>query len=187
MGAATHTAAPGPQHYAEVALPGALIGLFAGLFAAGVAALGGLGAAMTAAIAAGMGVPLALLGALYGLVVATGRVAPGSVAPTALFWLAGFPLARLAEEVFVSTVMGFDRVLSEPLPAFLLFQALLSVGFAIGFLWLHERLGPLWLRRIRDRNPIAAALVHYYAPPAAPPAGGARRRAAERGRQGPRA
>ncbi|WP_017596390.1 hypothetical protein [Nocardiopsis potens] len=174
MGARTAAPAPagGVLLYAEAALPGAAIGLVAGSFGAVTAALAGLGAGLTGAIAAGMGAPLALLGGVYGVLVGRGVVAPGAIGPAALFWVVAFPAARLAEEAFVAAALGHGAVLREPLLSFLLFQAMLSLGFAIGFLWLHERLAPRWFHRIRSRNPVAAALsAHYAPPPGRPPRG----------------
>ncbi|MFC4566052.1 hypothetical protein ACFO4E_29710 [Nocardiopsis mangrovi] len=153
---------PTTVRYAEVAVPGIAIGLVAGAFAAGVAALAGLPAVQTVTIAAALGIPLALLGAGYCVLLAMGRFGVGAVGPAALYWLVGFPLARLIDEYAVAQVLGHDSVLREPLLSFLLFQALLSIGFAIGFLWLHERLAPSWLIRIRGHNPVAADLVERY-------------------------
>jgi hypothetical protein len=42
---------------------------------------------------------------------------------------------------------------------FLAYQALVSVGFGIGYWWLHENFAPLWWFRIRERNPVADHLV----------------------------
>ncbi|GAA1070848.1 hypothetical protein [Nocardiopsis composta] len=165
MGARTAAPAGGALHYAEAALPGAAIGLVAGSFGAVTAVLAGLGAGLTGAIAVGMGAPLALLGGVYGVLVGRGVIAPGAIGPTALFWVVGFPAARLAEEAFVAAAVGHGAVLREPLPWFLLFQAMLSLGFAIGFLWLHERLAPRWFRRIASHNPVAAGLAAHYGPP----------------------
>ncbi|RCV48403.1 hypothetical protein [Marinitenerispora sediminis] len=165
MGAALH---PGPRGrsraacYAEVAVPGAAIGLLSGAFAGGVASLAGLPAAMVAAIAVGLGAPLALFGGLYCVLLAAGRIGVGAVGPVALLWLVGFPLSRLADEFVVAQVLGQESVLREPLLSFLLFQAMLSLGYAIGFLWLHERLAPRWLLRITGHNDVAATLVARY-------------------------
>ncbi|QBI54212.1 hypothetical protein [Streptomonospora litoralis] len=167
----THATAPRPVpaalHYAEVAVPGAVIGLVAGAFAAGVAALAGLPAVQIATIATGLGIPLALLGAGYCALLAAGRFGVGAVGPVALYWLVGFPLARLLDQYTVATVLGYDQILSEPLLSFLAFQAMLSIGFAIGFLWLHERLAPHLLIRIQRHNPVAADLVRRYVEQAA--------------------
>jgi hypothetical protein len=42
---------------------------------------------------------------------------------------------------------------------FLAYQALVSVGFGIGYWWLHENFAPLWWIRIRERNPVADHFV----------------------------
>ncbi|MBV2365070.1 hypothetical protein ACFPZ0_25115 [Streptomonospora nanhaiensis] len=172
---------PAPAQYAEIAVPGAAIGLVAGVFAAGVAALAGLPGVQIATIATGLGIPLALLGAGYCVLLATGRFGVGAVGPVALYWLVGFPLARLIDEVAVAGVLGHDDVLRDPLLSFLAFQALLSIGFAIGFLWLHERLAPHWYHRIQRHNTAAADLMRRYIGQAA--AMEERRAAAGRGRR----
>ncbi|MDA8368395.1 MAG: hypothetical protein M0026_00810 [Nocardiopsaceae bacterium] len=159
---AAGTGLPAVTQYAEVAVPGAVIGLVAGAFAAGVAAIAGLPGVQVATIAAGLGIPLALLGAGYCVLLALGRFGVGAVGPVAVYWVIGFPLARLADEYAVAQVLGNDTVLREPLLSFLAFQAMLSIGFAIGFLWLHERLAPHWLVRIRGHNGVAAGLVQRY-------------------------
>jgi hypothetical protein len=148
--------------HAEVALPGALIGLVSGLFATAVAVMAGLSPVVTLALAAGLGIPLALLGAGYCVLLARGVFQVGAVAPMALYWLVGFPLARLADSFAVAWALGDDTVLREPLLSFLAFQAMLSMGFTIGFLWLHERIAPHWLLRVRGHNPVAASLVERY-------------------------
>ncbi|MEE2036559.1 hypothetical protein Q8791_04895 [Nocardiopsis sp. CT-R113] len=149
-------------HHAEVAVPGAAIGLVAGLFAAGVGALAGLPAVLTVTVGAALGLPLASLGAGYCVLLARGVFSIGAVAPLALYWLVGFPLARLIDSYAAALVLGNDTVLREPLLSFLALQAMLSFGFTIGFLWLHERIAPHWLLRVRGHNPVAASLVERY-------------------------
>ncbi|MDT0302661.1 hypothetical protein [Streptomonospora wellingtoniae] len=153
---------PVALQYAEVAVPGAGVGLVAGVFAAGVAAMAGLPAVQIATIAAGLGVPLALLGAGYCVLLALGKFGVGALGPVAFYWLIGFPLARLVDQYAVAAVLGHDQALREPLLSFLAFQAMLSMGFAIGFLWLHERIAPHLLVRIKDHNSVAAGLVERY-------------------------
>ncbi|MFD0772708.1 hypothetical protein ACFQZ2_02095 [Streptomonospora algeriensis] len=153
---------PAVLQYAETAVPGVGIGLIAGAFAAGVAAMAGLPAVQIATIATGLGIPLALLGAGYCVLLAVGRFGVGALGPVAFYWLIGFPLARLVDQYTVAAVLGHEDVLREPLLSFLAFQAMLSMGFAIGFLWLHERIAPHMLLRIKDHNPVAAGLVERY-------------------------
>ncbi|MFE3459879.1 hypothetical protein ACFXKD_20235 [Nocardiopsis aegyptia] len=152
----------GLRDNAEVAVPGAAIGLLAGLFAMAVGMMAGLPPAVTVTIAAGLGVPLALFGAGYCVLLARGVFGIGAVAPLALYWFVGFPLSRLIDSYAVAAVLGSDTVLDEPLLSFLALQAMLSFGFTIGFLWLHERIAPRWLLRVRDHNAVAADLVERY-------------------------
>ncbi|SJZ34344.1 hypothetical protein SAMN02745673_00006 [Marinactinospora thermotolerans DSM 45154] len=152
----------GALAYAEVALPGALIGVAAGAFGAGTAALAGLPLPLILTITAGLGVPLALAGGCYCVLLALGRLRIGAVAPAALYWAVAFPAARLVEEAAMAWYLGQATLLREPLWSFLLFQAMLSVGYAIGFLWLHERLAPRWLLATSGHNPVAGDLAGRY-------------------------
>ncbi|BBL78348.1 hypothetical protein Rxycam_02980 [Rubrobacter xylanophilus DSM 9941] len=147
---------------AEVAFPGAAIGLGAGMVAGGVAAVAGLPPGYVVLTTLGLGLPLALFGAGYDLLLASGRIRLGGVTPAVFYWLPAFPLARLFHEAFLDLGLGRGVALPEALPQFVAYQAILSTGFAIGFLWLHEHLGPLWWPRIRDHNPVAARYVHLY-------------------------
>ncbi|MBR8742646.1 hypothetical protein [Nocardiopsis sp. MG754419] len=162
MGAPVSLRAEGTLlHHLEMAAPGALIGAVAGLFAMGVGMMAGLPPALTGTVALALGGPLALLGAVYCVLLARDVFPVGAVAPLALYWLVGFPLARLFDSHAVAWVMG-GPALREPLLSFLALQAMLSFGFTIGFLWLHERIAPHWLLRIRGHNPVAEALFQRY-------------------------
>ncbi|MCA3747908.1 MAG: hypothetical protein IN808_02065 [Rubrobacter sp.] len=147
---------------AEVTFPGAVIGLGAGIVAGGVAAVAGLSPGYVVLTTLGLGLPLALFGAGYDLLLASGRIRLGGVTPAVLYWLPAFPLSRLVHEVLLDLGLGRGVALPEALLPFLAYQAILSAGFAIGFLWLHEHLGPLWWPRIRDHNPVAARYVSQY-------------------------
>jgi len=147
---------------AEVAFPGAAIGLGAGVVAGGVAAVAGLSPGYVALTTLGLGLPLALFGAGYDLLLASGRLRLGGVTPAVLYWLPAFPVSRLIHEMLLDVGLGREVGLPEALLPFLAYQAILSAGFAIGFLWLHEHLGPLWWPRIRDHNPVAARYVSLY-------------------------
>jgi hypothetical protein len=122
------------------AIPGAFVGLAAGLIAGGLAALVGQPVAWALVTVLSLGVPLALLGGGFGLLVAAGRLPAGRFAPVALFWLVGFPLARLLHEISVSVVLTGQVRLPSDLVGFLAYQGIVSLGWAIGFLWLHERI-----------------------------------------------
>lgn len=151
-----------PRRMAELALPGALVGGLAGGFAGLLASIGGQTPGWAAVTAVTLAAPLALFGAGYSLLLAAGTFRPGVFAPAALYWLIGFPLARLLHELLASTLLaGRPTLPDEPL-AFLAYQALVSVGFAIGFIWMHERLMPRWLLRVRDHNPAAHTVLSHY-------------------------
>ncbi len=156
-----------PVALAEVAVPGVVIGVLCGLFAALISTLGGLSLGYMTTAAVAMGIPMALAGGGYCVLLALGRFQIGTVGPMAAYWAVCFPLARLIHEVVMAYTFDYDTVLREPLWSFLLFQAMLSVGFAIGFLWLHERLTPRWLLRIEAHNPLAASLLDRYSAHAA--------------------
>ncbi|MEU0493726.1 hypothetical protein ABZ249_31250 [Nocardiopsis sp. NPDC006139] len=170
----------------EVAVPGAAIGAVAGLFATGLGMVAGLSPALTGTVGLALGLPLAVLGAAYSVLLARGVFPIGAVAPLALYWLLGFPAARLFDAHMVAWVTG-GTALREPLLSFLALQAMLSFGFTIGFLWLHERTMPHWLMRVRGHNPVAESLFQRYLEHAAHlhrrrGAGGSRRRSRGRGR-----
>jgi hypothetical protein len=146
----------------RLAVPGVAIGAFAGPAALGLALVAGQPAGWALATGLALGLPLALLGGGFGLLMAAGVISPGVFAPTALYWLAGFPLARLVHEVLVGLLLVGRPTLPPDVPGFLAFQAIVSLGFAIGFSWLYERIAPGWLRRIRHGNPRAERLYQFY-------------------------
>ncbi|MBQ6643210.1 MAG: hypothetical protein IJH84_19545 [Saccharopolyspora sp.] len=147
---------------AEIAVPGALIGVLAGGFAGPLAAMAQQPPMWTVVTTLALMLPLGVLGGGHGVLLVTGLARPGMFAPVALYWLAGFPLARLVHEVATRWVLGGSPGLPEAPLGFLLYQALLGTGFAIGFLWLHERLAPHWFLRIAARNELARSLLQQY-------------------------
>jgi hypothetical protein len=148
---------------AEVALPGILVGLTAGAVAGGLALLVGQPADWAAVTMLTLGVPLGLLGGTYGLLIAHKKVRLGGFAPAALFWLIGFPLSRLLQEMLTGLILAGRPRAPADLLGFLAYQGIVSAGFAIGFLWLHERLAPQWWLRVADHNPLAADVLGRYA------------------------
>jgi hypothetical protein len=150
------------RQLAEVGVPGALIGVLAGALVGGLAALVGqpLGWALTGTIT--LGVPLGLIGAGYGVLVALGYARPGVFTPVALLWLVGFPLSRLAHETMTPVLLGGNPTPPDDVLTFLIFQALISMGFAIGFIWLYERISPAWLLQVKDHNPYAEQVYARY-------------------------
>ncbi|MEU8382975.1 hypothetical protein [Streptosporangium sp. NPDC048865] len=147
---------------AELALPGALIGIVAGAVAGGLTLLAGQSAGWAAISALTLALPLGLLGTGYSILLARNLFRPGLFAPAGLYWLAGFPLARLFQETITGLAVFGQVSLPGGVAGFLAYQAMVSLGFAIGFLWLHERLMPHWLMRLRERNPRARELFAAY-------------------------
>jgi hypothetical protein len=147
----------------EVVFPGLVIGLGAGMLIGllSVAGGGSVGTALVATLI--LGIPLAVFGALYDVLLVAGRMGVGTIAPAVAFWLPLFPLARLLNEVLADVVAGNSIALSGGVAGFLAYQALLSLGFAIGWVFLHDQLGPLWWLRVRAHNPVAALLIERYA------------------------
>ncbi|HYI15144.1 MAG TPA: hypothetical protein VEX37_07115, partial [Thermomicrobiales bacterium] len=77
-------------------------------------------------------------------------------------WLVLFPLARVLHEVFFDIVSGSRIGLPDALLPFLAFQAMVGVGYGIGFVWLTEHVFPTWWIRIREHNPVAQRYVEQY-------------------------
>lgn len=150
------------KRWAELLLPGSLVGALAAFVVGGIALYGGLSIGYVAVSVLAIGVPLALFGAGYNFLLAKGRVRIGGITPAVGYWLVGYTVSRTVYEVAVNAYLGQPFVLSEGVLAFFGFQLLISTGFAVGFMWLHENIAPLWWLHIRDRNPIAAAYVAAY-------------------------
>ncbi|MEV1174155.1 hypothetical protein [Nonomuraea sp. NPDC049784] len=146
----------GGRHSLELALPGASIGAVAGAMAGGLTLFAGQPIGMAAMSALSLALPLALFGGLYGVLLGHGVFRPGTFAPIGLYWVAAFPVSRLAQESLIGVGLA-DGVLP-----FLAYQAMVSLGFAIGFVWLHERLMPHWLMRCAGANPLAKELLGVY-------------------------
>lgn len=150
------------KQLAEIGAPGAVIGVLAGAVVGGLAGIVGqpLGWALTGAVM--LAVPLAVVGGLYGVLTGLGHAKPGMFAPAAVLWLVGFPLARLFHETLTPVVLGGAPAPPDNVLTFLVYQAMISMGFAIGFIWLYERLIPGWLVHIRAHNPYAERVYARY-------------------------
>ncbi len=151
------------RQLAEFVVPSFVIGVVAALGAGGLAAFAGQPSGWAVITGLALGVPVALLGAGYTTLVGLRKVPVGVFAPAAAYWFLAFPVAMLVH----STVTGWLYTGTPGLPAgglwqFLLYNALLSMGFAIGFLWSHEYLGRHWWPRIRAHNRFAHTSVEEY-------------------------
>ncbi|WBQ03350.1 hypothetical protein [Kribbella sp. CA-293567] len=150
------------RQLAEFSVPAASVGAAAGLVAGGLAAFVGRPAGWAIVTGLGLAVPLAAFGIGYAVLLALGKLPPGVFAPAAVYWVIGFPLALMVHAIVTEwTVTGTSGLPADPW-RFLAFRALLSMGFAIGFLWMHEQLGRHWWPRILDHNPYARRVVTQY-------------------------
>jgi hypothetical protein len=150
------------RQLAEVSASGAVFGVLGGAVVGGLAAVVGqpVGWALTGAVT--LGVPLAVVGAAYGVLVGLGHAQPGMFAPAAILWLVGFPLARLLHETGTPVLLGGNPAPPDDVVTFLAYQAMISLGFAIGFIWLYERITPGWLAHIKNHNPYAQRVYARY-------------------------
>jgi hypothetical protein len=145
----------GRREVAELAMPGVAIGLLGGAIAGLLAAAGGLGADVTAVAFLALAVPLAAAGAGYELLLARGRAPLGTLTPMALYFAVAFPLVRVFHAGVLELYAGAGTAVVHGWLDFVVFQVLLSVGFAIGYWWLHENFAPRWWFRVREHNPVA--------------------------------
>jgi len=143
----------------ELTLPGVAIGVLGGVILGVVVWGGGEPVHVALFAAATLGVPLAVAGAGYEILMAQGRIPLGVLTPVALYWAVAFTVARVFETALLDLYAGSEVAVPHGWLDFLAYQALVSVGFGIGYWWLHENFAPLWWFRIRDRNPIADHLV----------------------------
>jgi hypothetical protein len=150
------------RQLAEIGAPGAAIGVIAGAVVGVMSLFAGFPVSWAVGGVLTLGVPLALFGGAYGVIVGLGHVKPGTYAPAALFWLVGFPVSRLMHETFTPVVLGGNPTPPEDVLTFLAYQALVSFGFAIGFVWLFERITPPWLISIKNHNLAAERLLERY-------------------------
>jgi len=151
------------KQLAEFAVPAAAVGAAAGLMAGGLAGFVGQPVGWAVVTGLGLGVPLVLFGAGYAALVALGKVPAGVFAPAAVYWAVAFPLSLLVHASVTAWVVTGTPGLPPEVGKFLAFRALVSMGFAIGFLWMHEQLGRLWWPRILEHNLYARRTVEAYA------------------------
>ena len=144
----------------ELAVPGATIGLLGGVIAGSVAAMVSMDPVTIVAVTLSLGISLAIAGFIYDILATSGRVPIGPLAPMALFWAIGFPIARVINAVVVSLVAGDAVAVPHGWLDYIVYNMLLSTGFAIGFWWFHQNYAPRWWFRLRDTNPVAAYVIN---------------------------
>jgi hypothetical protein len=139
----------------ELSAPGAAIGLLGGVIAGALLAISGLSLPITLVATVLLAIPLALTGAVYEILLAKGRIPMGTVAGAAMVWVIAWPVIRVVHGAVVDLIAGNGIATPNGILGFFVYQAIVSVPFAIGFWWLHENFAPRWWFHIRDRNPVA--------------------------------
>ena len=151
------------RELAEFAVPSYVIGAAAALVAGGLAAFAGQPSGWAVITGLALGIPIAVLGAGYTTLVGLQKAPVGVFAPAAAYWFVAFPVAMLVHSIVTEWLFtGGPGLPSGPLWQFMLYNALLSMGFAIGFIWSHEFLGRQWWPRIREHNRYALVCVEEY-------------------------
>jgi hypothetical protein len=123
-------------------IPGMVIGFVAGLIVGALAAVGGAPANFIIIAALGLGIPLAIFGIIYDALLDAGKLNFGYAAPTALYGVLTFPLARLVQELLLTMIYGQGITLQQEagVLSFLVYQAIMGFGYGIGFLMIHNQI-----------------------------------------------
>lgn len=147
----------------KLKVPGAVAGFVTGLLVGALAAVGGAPMHFGVVAALSLGVPLAVFGIGYDLLLDAGKVRFGGIAPAAFYGVITFPVARLVQESILTVIYGQGITLQQEsgvLP-FLAFQAVMGFGYGIGFLMIHSQIIELgawreYRRQEREKAPQAA-------------------------------
>jgi hypothetical protein len=123
-------------------IPGMVIGFVAGLLVGALAAVGGAPADFIVVAALGLGIPLAIFGMIYDALLDAGKLRFGYAAPTALYGILTFPIARLLQELLLTAIFGEGITLQQEsgVLSFLVYQAIMGFGYGIGFLMIHNQI-----------------------------------------------
>ncbi len=123
-------------------IPGMVIGLTAGLMVGAVAAVANASTGYIIVAALGLGIPLAIFGMIYDALLDAGKLNFGYAAPTALYGILTFPIARLVQELLLTTIYGQGITLQQEagVLSFLVYQAIMGFGYGIGFLMIHNQI-----------------------------------------------
>ena len=125
-----------------VKIPGMVIGFVAGLLVGGLAAVAGAPAGYIIVAALGLGIPLAIFGIIYDALLDAGKLNFGYAAPTALYGVLTFPIARLMQELLLTLIFGQGITLQHEANVlqFLVYQGIMGFGYGIGFLMIHGQI-----------------------------------------------
>ncbi len=123
-------------------LPGMTIGFVAGLIVGALAAVGGASTGSIIVAALGLGIPLAIFGIIYDMLLDAGKLNFGYAAPSALYGVLTFPVARLIQELLLTAIFGEGITLQQEsgVLSFLVYQAIMGFGYGIGFLMIHGQI-----------------------------------------------
>jgi hypothetical protein len=123
-------------------IPGMVIGFSTGLIVGALAAVGGAPTSFIILAALGLGIPLAVFGVIYDALLDAGKLNFGYAAPTALYGVLTFPIARLLQEVLLTAVFGegITLQLESGVLSFLVYQGMMGFGYGIGFLMIHSQI-----------------------------------------------
>jgi hypothetical protein len=123
-------------------IPGMVIGFVAGLLVGGLAAVAGAPAGYIIVAALGLSIPLAIFGVIYDALLDAGKLNFGYAAPTALYGVLTFPIARLIQELLLTAIYGQGITLQQEsgVLSFLVYQAIMGFGYGIGFLMIHNQI-----------------------------------------------
>ncbi len=123
-------------------IPGMVIGFATGLLVGALAAVGGAPTNFIIIAALGLGIPLAIFGIIYDALLDAGKLNFGYAAPTALYGVLTFPIARLLQELLLTAIFGQGITLQQEsgVLSFLAYQAIMGFGYGIGFLMIHGQI-----------------------------------------------
>ena len=126
----------------QLKIPGMVIGFVAGLIVGALAAVGGAPTNFIIIAALGLGIPLAIFGMIYDALLDAGKLDFGYAAPTALYGVLTFPIARLLQELVLTAIFGQGITLQQEsgVLSFLVYQAIMGFGYGIGFLMIHKQI-----------------------------------------------
>jgi hypothetical protein len=118
------------------------IGFAAGLLVGALAVVASAPTGFVIVAALGLGIPLAIFGIIYDVLLDAGKLNFGYAAPTALYGVLTFPIARLLQELLLTVIFGQGITLQQEagVLSFLAYQAIMGFGYGIGFLMIHGQI-----------------------------------------------
>jgi hypothetical protein len=123
-------------------IPGMVTGFVAGLIVGALAAFVGAPTGYIIVAALGLGIPLAIFGIIYDVLLDAGKLNFGYAAPSALYGVLTFPIARLVQELLLTAIFGQGITLQNEANVlqFLVYQGIMGFGYGIGFLMIHGQI-----------------------------------------------